>query len=80
LNDRKILSCLMAHEPDKILHHAIETQDRYHGCGLPAILLFARLLRENRADVLHFDTYDERGTQSAVNYASLIFTTSSCDS
>jgi AmmeMemoRadiSam system protein B len=75
-NDGTILSFLARSNPEKILHHAIETQDQYHVCGLPAILFFARLLRENHADILHFETYDERETQSAVNYASLIFTAS----
>jgi AmmeMemoRadiSam system protein B len=75
-NDEAILSFLTRDEPEKILQHAIETQDQYHVCGLPAILLFANLLRKSRADILHFETYDERETQSAVNYASIIFTES----
>jgi AmmeMemoRadiSam system protein B len=73
-NDSKILSFLTKDEPEKILQHTIETQDRYHLCGLPAILLFACLLRKSHANILHFETYNERETQSAVNYASLIFT------
>jgi len=75
-NDRTILSMLAKDEPEKILHHAIETQDQYHICGLPAILLLACLLRKNRADIIQFETYDEQATQSAVNYASMIFSAS----
>ncbi|MCX5853526.1 MAG: AmmeMemoRadiSam system protein B [Deltaproteobacteria bacterium] len=75
-NDRTILAFLTSDEPEKILQHSIETRDQYHVCGLPAILLFASLLRKNRADIIHFETYDERETQSAVNYASVIFTES----
>jgi hypothetical protein len=33
----------------------------------------ASLLKGSRADILHFETYQERETQSAVNYASVIF-------
>ena len=74
--DKMILSFLSRGEPEKIFLTAVETLDRYHVCGLPAILLFASLLAENRVDILHFDTYHERETESAVNYASLIsFTT-----
>jgi hypothetical protein len=72
-NDKAMLSFLARGEPESIFQKAIETQDRYHVCGLPAILLFASLFAKSRADILHFDTYHERETQSAVNYASLIF-------
>ncbi|HET6460408.1 MAG TPA: AmmeMemoRadiSam system protein B [Syntrophales bacterium] len=73
-HDKKMLSFLSRGEPDKIFRAALETKDRYHVCGLPAILLFASLLAENRAEVLCFDTYHEHETESAVNYASLIST------
>jgi MEMO1 family protein len=75
-NDKSILSLLSMIKPESILQHAIETQDQYHLCGLPAILLFAKLLMECCAEILHFDTFDEQATQSAVNYASIIFTAS----
>ena len=71
-HDKMMLSFLSRGEPENIFQKAVETLDRYHVCGLPAILLFASLLAENRTDILHFDTYHERETDSAVNYASLI--------
>jgi hypothetical protein len=74
-HDKMILSYLCRGEPENIFREVLETRDRYHVCGLPAILLFASLLAEKRADILHFETYRERETKSAVNYASLIFTT-----
>ncbi|MGO9139623.1 MAG: AmmeMemoRadiSam system protein B [Syntrophales bacterium] len=70
--DKIILSFISRGDPENIFQKAVETMDRYHICGLPAILLFTSLLAENRADILHFDTYHERETESAVNYASLI--------
>ena len=70
--DKLMLSCIGREEPENIFQKAVETMDRYHVCGLPAILLFSSLLAEDQADVLHFDTYRERETESAVNYASLI--------
>lgn len=75
VHDKMILSYLCRGEPENIFREVLETRDRYHVCGLPAILLFASLLAENRAGILHFETYRERETESAVNYASLIFTT-----
>jgi hypothetical protein len=71
-HDKMMLSFLSRGEPENIFLKAVETLDRYHVCGLPAILLFASLLAGDRADILHFDTYHERETESAVNYASLI--------
>lgn len=72
-NDKTILSFLTRGDVQKIFQNALDNQDRYRICGLPAILLMASLLKGNRTDILHFDTYRERETQSAVNYASLIF-------
>jgi predicted class III extradiol MEMO1 family dioxygenase len=71
-HDKMMLSYLSRGEPENIFRESLETLDRYHVCGLPAILLFASLLAENRIDILHFNTYHERETESAVNYASLI--------
>jgi len=76
-NDKTMLSFLARGEPENVFQNAVETQDRYHVCGLPAILLLASLFAESRADILHFDTYNERETRSAVNYASLIFSSGS---
>jgi hypothetical protein len=71
-HDKMMLSFLGRGELENIFLSAVETRDRYHVCGLPAILLFGSLLAENRTDILHFDTYRERETESAVNYATLI--------
>jgi len=72
-NDKTILSFLARCEPENIFQNAVETQDRYRVCGLPALLPFSCLLKGNSATILHFDTYQERDTRSAVNYASMIF-------
>jgi hypothetical protein len=76
-NDKKMLSFLALGDAESVFQNAVETQDRYRVCGLPAILLFASLFTDCRADILHFDTYHERETHSAVNYASLIFSSKS---
>lgn len=75
-SDRTVLNMLTRGEPEKIMQHAIETQDQYHICGLPAILLLSSLIGEDHADIIQFETYDEQETQSAVNYASMIFSAS----
>ena len=79
-NDKAILSFLTRGEPENVFQNAVDTQDRFRVCGLPALLPFSCLLKDNHVDILHFDTYQERETQSAVNYASLIFSHESGDS
>ncbi len=73
-NDRKILAALEQADTAQILANAVETGDRYKVCGLPAMLIFSRLMRNCRGRLLSYDTYDERQTGSAVSYASMIFT------
>jgi hypothetical protein len=73
-HDTTLLSLLAQGDVEKIFLNALDNHDRYHVCGLPAILLMGSLLKGSRADILHFETYRERETQSAVNYASMIFT------
>ena len=72
-HDKTLLSLLAQGDVEKIFQNALDNQDRYRICGLPGILLMASLLKGSRADILHFETYRERETQSAVNYASVIF-------
>lgn len=76
-NDKSILSFLTQGDVENVFQNALENGDSYRICGLPAILIFASLLKKSHADILHFDTYHERETQSAVNYASMIFTAES---
>jgi hypothetical protein len=38
------------------------------------MLIFTRLLQGCRGEVVSYETFDEKATGSAVNYASMIFT------
>ena len=73
-NDREILSFLSDGKPEKIFDNAMETENQFNVCGLPAILVFATLLKEDNGRLLSYDTYLEHATSSAVTYASMIFT------
>jgi AmmeMemoRadiSam system protein B len=72
--DRTIISHLLQGQPDKIFESAVETRDRFNVCGLPSIMTFSRLLQGSTGKLLAHETYDEPATQSAVTYASMIFT------
>jgi AmmeMemoRadiSam system protein B len=73
-NDRKIIDALEAGTPEAIFDNAVEHQDHYQVCGLPSLLIVSYLLRGCRGTLLAHETYDEQATQSAVTYASMIFT------
>jgi len=48
-------------------------------CGLPSILIFSRLMQGRTGSLLSYDAYDETATQSAVTYASMLFTDAQAD-
>lgn len=73
-NDRTIISHLIQGQPDKIFENAVETRDRFNVCGLPSIMTFSSLLQGSTGKLLAHETYNEPSTQSAVTYASMIFT------
>ena len=73
-NDEAILSHLLKGETEKIFENAVETKDRYKVCGLPAIILLSHLLEGTERRLFASEIYDEASTQSAVTYASVLFT------
>ncbi len=72
-NDEKILSALLKGETEKIFENALETQDQFKICGLPAMVLLSDLLQGSRRRLVSYETYDEAVTHSAVTYASVLF-------
>jgi AmmeMemoRadiSam system protein B len=72
--DRTIISHLLQGQPDKIFESTVETRDCFNVCGLPSIMTFSRLLQGSTGKLLAHETYNEPATQSAVTYASMIFT------
>jgi AmmeMemoRadiSam system protein B len=72
--EARMLSHIASGEPERIFEMAAENMDRFRVCGLPAILIFSTLLKRDRGELLCHETYDEKATGSAVNYASMVFT------
>jgi AmmeMemoRadiSam system protein B len=72
--EARMLSHLAEGEPENIFAMAAGNRGRFRVCGLPAILLFATLLKRDRGELLCHETYDEKATGSAVNYAAMVFT------
>ena len=75
-SDRTMLSHIGRGSTEDLFEHALTTQDRYNVCGLPALLICSQLLQGDRGTLLSYDSYDEAATDSAVTYASMIFSPS----
>jgi AmmeMemoRadiSam system protein B len=73
-NDELIISSLMEGKPEEIYRNALATQDQYNVCGLASMIIFTSLIGPCKAELLHYGTYDEPSTSSAVTYASMVFT------
>ncbi len=72
--ETRMLSHIAKGETESIFEMAAENRDRFRICGLPAILIFSALTGGDRGELLCHETYDEKATGSAVNYASMVFT------
>ncbi|MDT8271857.1 MAG: AmmeMemoRadiSam system protein B [Desulfomonilia bacterium] len=73
-DDETIISHLSTCDAGALFSHAAATGDRYNVCGLPAMIVFSRLLSGCTGKLLAHETYDEPATRSAVTYASMFFT------
>lgn len=72
--EARMLSHISSGEPERVFEMSAENMDRFRVCGLPAILIFSTLLKRDRGELLCHETYNEKATGSAVNYASMVFT------
>jgi AmmeMemoRadiSam system protein B len=73
-NDALIIEHLKNARAKGIFENARETQDRFNVCGLSSMMLFSLLTGRCAAELLHHGTYDEPSTNSAVTFASMVFT------
>jgi MEMO1 family protein len=73
-NDSLIIDHLMNARAGDIFQNARETGDGFNVCGLSSMMLFSSLTGRCTAELLHHGTYDEPSTNSAVTFASMVFT------
>ena len=73
-NDRLIIENLIGARAEDIFQNARETNDQFNVCGLSSMMLFSSLIGSCTAELLHHGTYDEPATNSAVTFASMVFT------
>jgi hypothetical protein len=73
-NDSLIIDHLIGARAEDIFQNARETGDQFNVCGLASMMLFSSLIGRCAAELLHHGTYDEPSTNSAVTFASMVFT------
>jgi MEMO1 family protein len=73
-NDRLIIDHLINARARDILKNARDTGDQFNVCGLTSMMLFSSLTGKCTSKLLHHGTYDESATNSAVTFASMVFT------
>jgi hypothetical protein len=73
-NDSLIIDHLINAQARGIFQNARETDDQFNVCGLASMMLFSSLIGRCTAGLLHHGTYDEPSTNSAVTFASMVFT------
>lgn len=75
-NDRELIDHLLHARARDIYLNTRDTGDRYNVCGIASMMLFSSLMGPCRAELLHYGTYDEPATGSAVTFASMVFSRS----
>jgi MEMO1 family protein len=72
-HDRKLLEHLTCLDGDAFWKESQCVGDRFHVCGFSALACLLEVLPECRGLVLHYETWHEAPTRSAVSFASAVF-------
>ncbi len=68
-HDRALLHALSRGDAKAFWAESRRVADRYHVCGMSALLCALHLLEPCRGNILHYETWHEKETQSAVSFA-----------
>jgi len=72
-HDQKLLSHLTHLDPDGFWEESRTVQDCFNVCGFSTLACLLEVLPECRGEVLHYETWHEPPTRSAVSFASAVF-------
>ncbi|MBW1920255.1 MAG: AmmeMemoRadiSam system protein B, partial [Deltaproteobacteria bacterium] len=73
-HDKNLLDHLVGLDADRFWEESIRVEDRFNVCGFSALACFLEILPQSRGKVLHYETWYEEPTKSAVSFASAVFT------
>ena len=72
-HDRKLLDRLVAKDADGFWEESRNVNDQYNVCGFAALACLLEVLRPGRGRLLHYETWHEEPTHSAVSFAAVVF-------
>jgi MEMO1 family protein len=73
-HDQNLLKHLSGMNADHFWKESERVRDQYHVCGFSALACLLEVLSECRGTVLDYEIWHEAPTQSAVSFASVVFT------
>lgn len=74
-HDKHLLKHLEALDVDQFWEASRGVQDQFNVCGFSALACLEEILPPCKGQGLHYETWYEEATRSAVSFASLVFTT-----
>jgi len=74
-HDQSLLEHLRRLDADSFWEESRSVRDRFNVCGYSALACLLEVLPECHGEILHYETWHEASTRSAVSFASVVFTT-----
>jgi len=72
-HDQSLLEHLRRLDADHFWEESRNVRDRFNVCGFSALACLLEILPECRGEILHYETWHEAPTRSAVSFASTVF-------
>jgi AmmeMemoRadiSam system protein B len=72
-HDKALLNALTMLDADKYWEESIRVKDQYNVCGFAAMACMLEVLPHCKGQLLQYHTWHEEATQSAVSFASAVF-------
>ena len=73
-HDQSLLEHLRRLDADSFWEESRSVRDRFNVCGYSALACLLEVLPECRGEILHYETWHEAPSRSAVSFASAVFT------
>jgi AmmeMemoRadiSam system protein B len=72
-HDKSLLQCLTSMDADGFWAESAKVRDQYNVCGFAALACLLELLPLSKGKLLHYETWHEESTRSAVSFAAVVF-------
>jgi AmmeMemoRadiSam system protein B len=74
-HDKNLLASLAVLDAEQLWEESKRVGEQFNVCGFSALALLLEVLPKCKGQILHHETWREEATQSAVSFASVVFTT-----